>query len=168
LAIVFTPEPAASAEQIYFEYGPLLFSLSLDALETFAEKGKITREFSPYASRFDPQMLTQLRQMFQRSYTMDEVALDRMLQTPILEDFLQSLGQVINTPSGLNGFYAIRGALVSAAAEEGNWTVLDVMQRFPTDIRIDTALAMDWFNPAQASSEPQSSSAACEASTLFY
>lgn len=144
-AIVFTASPVQAAEQIYLEVGPLLFSLSVESLETFVQEGKITKEFARYANQFDRQTQEKLRQALQRPYEMDEVTVYRMTEIPVVVDFLRGLGDVINTPSGINGFYAIRSALVLAAAQEGSWTLMDVIRQFPTDIRIDTGLAMQRF-----------------------
>jgi hypothetical protein len=144
-AIVLMASPARAAEQIYLEVGPLLFSLSVESLETFVQEGKITKEFARYANQFDRPTREQFRQALQRPYEMDEVTVYRMTEIPVVVDFLRGLGEVINTPSGINGFYAIRSALVLAAAQEGSWTLMDVIRQFPTDIRIDTALAMQRF-----------------------
>lgn len=144
-AIVLTASPVQAAERIYLEVGPLLFSLSVASLETFVQEGKITREFARYANQVDQQTREQIRQALQHPYEMDEVTMYRLTEIPVVADFLQGLGEVINTPSGINGFYAIRSALVLAAAQKGSWTIMDVIHQFPTDIRINTALAMQRF-----------------------
>lgn len=153
-AIVLTTTPAAAAERIYLKYGPLLFSLSVASLETFVQEGEVTEEFARYANQFNRQTQEQLRQALQRPYTMDEVAVYRITEIPVVIDFLKGLGEVINTPSGINGFYAMRSALVLAAAEEGSWTLMDVIRQFPTDIRINAGLAMQRF-PINANAAPQ-------------
>lgn len=149
IGTILVSPPAFGAERIYFKYGPLLFSLPLEALETYVNEGKITPAFALYANQIDDATLNQLRQMLQRTYTMDEVAVYRMTQTPIVEDLLKYLGEIMTTPSGVNGFYAIRSALVLAAAEPGNWTIMDVMRHFPTDLRINVDQAQSLLNPAQ-------------------
>lgn len=163
LAAVFQARPAIAAERIYFAYGPLLFSLSIGALETFVTEGRITPEFAPYANRFEDAALAQLRRNLQRRYVMDQVAVDRAIQQPVMEDFFRSLGETITTPSGINGFYAIRSALILAAAEEGSWTMLDALQRFPTDIRIDAEQATMLMGDALSSA-----AVPCPAPAIFY
>lgn len=171
-ALALHPNPALSAERIYFDLGPVLFPLSVESLEIYAKEGRITSEFAPYARQFNDATKSQLRQMLQKPYQMDEVAIYRTTQTPIVEDFLKRLGTVIQTPSGINGFYAIRGALLMAAAQEGNWTVLDVIKHYPTDIRIDTTSAMQLFNPQTIQpsdgTQSQSQPSSCQPSSLFY
>ncbi len=154
--MILTASPAWAAERIYLEVGPLLFSLSVESLETFVQEGKITQELARYANQFDRQTREQLRQALQRPYEMDEVTMYRLTEIPVVVDFLQGLGEVINTPSGINGFYAIRSALVLAAAQEGSWTLMDVIRQFPTDIRIDTQLAMQRFPVGSLESVPYS------------
>lgn len=150
LTTLLCPQSAQSAEQIYFQVGPLLLPLSVESIAIYVNEGRITPEFALYAGQFDRQELEQLRQALQRPYQMDQVAVDRMTQTPIVEDFLQGLGQTIQTPSGINGFYAIRSALLLTASEQNTWTMLDVLRNFPTDIRIDVAAAMKQFRPRSA------------------
>jgi hypothetical protein len=154
LAIALDAKPAFGAERIYFQYGPLLFPLSVESLDRYADDGKITTEFARYASRFKPQELVQLRQMLKKRFEMDEVAVDRMTDAvPVVKDFLTGLGETIETPSGLNGFHAMRSALVLTAADtHGSWTLLDVIHHVPTDIRIDTQRAMNLYNMASLDS----------------
>ncbi|MFM7427005.1 MAG: alpha/beta hydrolase [Elainella sp.] len=146
--VIFTSRPAVGAERIYLKYGPMLFSLPLEDLATYVQEGQVTPAFASYARNLDEATLSQLRRMLQQSYQMDEVAVYRMTQTPIVADLLRSMGEVINTPSGLNGFHAIRSALVLAAAEPGDWTMLDVLRHFPTDIRINVDRVQSLLSPA--------------------
>ena len=144
LFAVSIPKKAISAERIYLLYGPLKFSLSVEALEIYATEGKITKELAFYANRFDEQTLVKLRQMLQQRYHLNQVTLHRLTRTPMMEEILKRIGQVISTHQSRNGFYAIRGALISAAANQNGWTFIDVMHHFPTQgISIKTELAME-------------------------
>ncbi len=147
LAIISTfllPKPAISAERIYLLYGPLKFSLSVEALETYAIEGKITSEFAFYAKQFDEPTLLKLRQMLRKRYDLNPVTLYRFTHTPMVEEILKRMGQIISTHPSRNGFYAIRGALILAATHQQGWTLIDVMRHFPTQgISIKTELAME-------------------------
>ncbi|NET30555.1 MAG: alpha/beta hydrolase [Cyanothece sp. SIO1E1] len=150
LSVGLHPKPSLAAEKIDFFYGPLTLSLSIDALETYVQDGTITREFGFYAGHMGTKTLGQLRQLLQRSFDMDSVAVYRLTQTSMMADLLQGVGQFVNTPSRLNGFYAIRSALVLAAAEKDNWTLIDVMRHFPTEsISIDAKQALEILNKNQ-------------------
>ncbi len=146
LILPLIPQAALSADKIYFIYGPLNFPLSVDALEIYAKEGRINKEFALYASQFDEQTLIELRETLQKRHTITGIKFSRLLRTPLMEDLLKSMGEIFSTHPNSNGFYAIRGALVSAAIhqDEEGWTAIDVMRHFPTDsISIDTKLATE-------------------------
>ena len=44
VSTILTLLPVKAAERIYFNYGPLGFSVSVSALETFAQEGKVDKE----------------------------------------------------------------------------------------------------------------------------
>ncbi len=144
--------PALSADKLYFIYGPLKFPLSVDSLEIYAKEGVITKEFSFYASQFDEETLLELRETLRKTHTIDGVRFSRLLKTPLMEDLLKSMGKIFSTHPNRNGFYAIRGALISAAIhqDEDGWTAIDVMRKFPTEgISINTQLATKMLKNSQ-------------------
>lgn len=146
LATPFLAKSAACAEKLYLIFGPLKFSLSVESLEIYAEEGKITKEFAFYANQFESETLRQLRLTLLKRHTIDAVRFSRLLRTPLMEDLLRKMGEIFSTHNGYNGFYAIRGALILAALNQGEegWTVIDVMRYFPTEgIWLNTERAMD-------------------------
>ena len=144
MSAVLLPKPAISAERIYLLYGPLKLPLSVEALEIYATEDKITSEFAFYANQFDESTLLELRQMLQKRYYLNPVTLHRFTHTPMVEEILKRMGQIISTHPSRNGFYAIRGALISASSHQQGWTFIDVMRHFPTQgISIKTELAME-------------------------
>ncbi|MDJ0658071.1 MAG: alpha/beta hydrolase [Crocosphaera sp.] len=150
--IPLIPRPALSAETLYFIYGPLKFPLSVESLEIYAEEGRITKEFAFFASQFDEKTLTELRKTLQKKHSIDGVRFSRLLRTPLMEDLLKSMGDIFSTHPNRNGFYAIRGALISAAINQNDegWTAIDVMKEFPTEgISINTALATKMMKNSQ-------------------
>ena len=150
--IPLIPRPVLSAETLYFLYGPLKFPLSVESLEIYAEEGRITKEFAFFASQFDKKTLTELRETLQKRHKISGVKFARLLQTPLMQDLLKSMGEIFSTHPNHNGFYAIRGALISAAInlpEEG-WTAIDIMKAFPTEgIVINTELATKMMQNSQ-------------------
>ncbi|NET36791.1 MAG: alpha/beta hydrolase [Cyanothece sp. SIO1E1] len=133
--------PAIAAERITLYFGPLQFSLSVDALETFAQDGTVTREFALYANRLNPKTLSQLREILQQRVDEGPAIVAQFAYATMGEALLQRLGNLIQTRSGLNGFYAIRSALILAAADDSEGlSVLNVIRHFPgSDIRVNTA-----------------------------
>ena len=142
LALIWKPKTVSSSERIRSHVSLLGFSLSVDSLERYAEEGVIDQELQPYTNSLDKKTLTQLRQILQKRIYIDNWSLYRMTRSPIGEEILKALGEIVTTqPNGNNGFYAVRGALVTAASKgkKDSFTLLDAIRQFPTkEIWIDT------------------------------
>jgi predicted dienelactone hydrolase len=133
LSTLITATPGMGAERISFFYPPFgEFSLSIDSLEIFAKKGKITQEFSFYARRVNPQQLAQLREVLQQEFNVTPTLISQVTYSPIGEELIDRLGGLIRTESRQNGFYAIRGALILAAASPEGLTVVSFLRQFPS------------------------------------
>ncbi|WP_414546407.1 alpha/beta hydrolase [Nostoc sp. CCY0012] len=133
LSVFFTAAPGLGAERISFFYPPFgEFSLSVDALEAFAKEGEITDELAFYASRANPEQLAQLRELLQQRFDVSPTLVSQVTYSPIGEDLIRRMGDLLLTESRQNGFYALRGALILAAAEPEGLTVLNLLRRFPS------------------------------------
>jgi predicted dienelactone hydrolase len=129
---------ALAAERIYASYGALERSISVDALETYAKEGKLDEDLDGYARYLNPQQLAQLRRVLLARIDLSAVAASQFLYTPTGKTLLERLGQVIQTEARQPGFYALRSALILAAADPEGLTLLNVLRKFPTrSIRID-------------------------------
>jgi predicted dienelactone hydrolase len=124
--------PVLSAEQIKFSYGPLELSISVTDLEAYAQTGKISSQLAPYAKRLKPEDVVQLRQILTEQQKLSTVAVSQFLYSDIGESMLQTAGQLIQVDSRQNGFYAIRAALILAAADPKGLTLLNTMRYFPS------------------------------------
>jgi len=132
--------PALGAERIYFIYGALERSIPVSSLQTYAKTGKADSDLAPYTKRFSPKQQTDFRRLLVNRINLDPVAVSQFFYSPIGEALLTRLGQFVQTGAGLSGFYSIRGALILAAADPHGLTLLNVLQKFPTDgIRVDLA-----------------------------
>lgn len=136
---VLTATPSIAADQIAFYYPPFgEFTLSTQSLETFALEGKITKDFAFYAERATPQQLAQLRELLQQKFKVTPTLVSQFSYSPLGEKVVQRLGELIQTDKQKNGFYAIRGALILAAADPQGLTVVNVLRRFPSNtVRIN-------------------------------
>lgn len=135
---------ALAAERIYISYGALERSVPIEGLGIYAKEGRVTRDLATYARYLNDQQLAQLQTGLRRRINLDPVTISQFLYTPIGEQLLQRLGRVIQTPSRQSGFYAIRAALILAAAEPEGLTALNVLRQFPTPgIRVDVEQALD-------------------------
>ena len=139
--IASTPLKASAAERLKLNFGILSLELSIDALELYANEGKINRELNFFTSRLDQRTVTQLRRILRRKINIDPVLLYRLTRSPMVIELIESLGEVATTHYERNGFYAIRGSITNAAIEQPDGvTLIDVLRQFPTnDISIDAA-----------------------------
>ncbi|PSR19435.1 dienelactone hydrolase [filamentous cyanobacterium CCP3] len=132
----FVPEAAHSADKFTFRVtGPLVFTLSVDSLETFAETGEATGNFKLLARFLNEQALAGLRPMLQRRFPLDVVTVSNLSYSPLGRDAITNVGKIVQSTPGENGFYAVRAAVINAAAKAGpeGWTLIDVMREFPAD-----------------------------------
>ncbi|MEH1939487.1 MAG: alpha/beta hydrolase [Nostoc sp.] len=145
-----TAFPAFGAERIKFNYGALERSIPISSLETYAKTGKMDENLAAYSQYIDKKQLTQLRQTLVTPIKLDEVGVSQFLYTPIGERLLETLGKIIQTESRLSGFYAIRAALILAAADSNNFTLLNVLHKFPASaISINLNQSLEIVNALQ-------------------
>ncbi|WGV27118.1 alpha/beta hydrolase [Halotia branconii] len=133
LSTLMTATPGMAADRISFFYPPFgEFSLSTDSLETFAKEGKITDELAIYANRATPEQLAQLREVLQQRFNLTPTLISQFTYSPIGEQLMQRLGELLLNDSRQNGFYALRSALIIAAADPQGLTVINVLRKFPS------------------------------------
>lgn len=138
LATALTAIPALGSERISLIYGPLQFSLSIDALEVYAREGRVTNEFAFYAKRASPQQLAALQNILQTRLPVNPTTVSQFTYSRIGERVLEQLGQILQTESGIHGFKALRAALILAAADPEGLTVVNMLRLFPSrSIRLD-------------------------------
>lgn len=140
--------PVWSAEEILLFFGPLEFSVSVESIEAFAEEGRVEPDLALYANRLTPEQLQQLRTLLQTKADVSPIAVAQFLYSPQGEVVLDQVGELIQTRAQQSGFYAIRSALILAAADsEEGLTPLNVLRLFPTSgIRINSAKAFELLN----------------------
>lgn len=140
-----TAYPAFGAERLKFNYGLLESSIPISSLETYARTGKVDNDLAGYSHYLDQKQLAQLRQVLLTPIPLNQVEISQFLYTPIGERLLEKLGKVIQTESHLSGFYAIRAALILSAADQKDFTLLNVLRKFPASaisINLDQSLAI--------------------------
>lgn len=138
--------PAAAAERLYVNYGLLEFSIPIAELEVYAQDGTLGDELGAYARYLSDRDLEQLRELLVTPVEISPAAIWRFLNSPQGETLLERIGELVQTQSYQSGFYAIRSALVTAAAEEEGLTLLNILQEFPTPgIRINSSRALALF-----------------------
>jgi predicted dienelactone hydrolase len=134
LSTFLTATPGLGAERISFFYPPFgEFSLPVDSLESFAKEGKIDEDLTFYAQRATPQQLAQLRDLLQQRFNVTPTLVSQVTYSPIGEQVMQRLGQLLLTNSRINGFKAIRAALILSAADPQGLTIVNLLRKFPSN-----------------------------------
>ncbi|MGD2181139.1 alpha/beta hydrolase [Lusitaniella coriacea] len=130
---------ALSAEKILLYIGPLEFSLAVESLEAYATDGTIGPDLAVYINRLTEEQREQFRELLTTPAELTPVAVAQFLYSPQGETILREVGKLIQTRAGQSGFYAIRSALILAAADPEGLTPLNVLKKFPTyGIRINS------------------------------
>jgi len=130
---------AQATQQVYISLGLMEFSVSVSSLESYAKEGTITRELAAYRHYLTPQQQEQFRELLTTGSDLDAVAIAQFLYSPQGKTLLKQLGEIIDTKQRQGGFYAIRSALILAAADEGGLTLLNFLEHFPTQgLRINS------------------------------
>ena len=130
---------AVGAENIVLSYGPLEFAVSVDSLETYAETGELTGALRSYADFLTPEQWERFQVGLISSADFDHLAIAQFLYSFQGEKILERVSQVIGTNARQPGFYAIRSALILAAADPEGLTPLNVLKKFPTNtLRVDS------------------------------
>lgn len=139
---------AWGAESIVLNYGALEFSVSVDSLETYATTGRLEGALRSYADFLTPEQLERFKVGLTTDANFDHLAIAQFLYSYQGEKILERVSRVIKTDARQPGFYAIRSALILAAAdrENGGLTPLNVLKKFPTDtLRIDSSQGFEIF-----------------------
>jgi predicted dienelactone hydrolase len=140
-----TPSPAA--ERVSLTYGFLEISTSVEALRDYAERGEVNDELAPYLDFLNEEQRSQFRSALQVQKEIGPVEMSQFLYSSIGSNILNSLGDIIRTPSRRNGAQGLRSALVLAAAEPEGLSLLGVLEKFPSNhLRIDSQRVFQALN----------------------
>jgi predicted dienelactone hydrolase len=134
--------PIRAAEKLYLTYGPLGISVSVASLETFAKEGKINKDLEFFLGQATPEQQAQFRAALVERADVDPLLVSRFFNTEIGEDILAQIGKFITIEGGSNGKYALRGALVQAALDPQGLTLLNFLQKLPTNMQFQGELML--------------------------
>lgn len=145
LVFVLTASPVRAADRIYFNYGPLDFSISVQSLETFAKEGKVEPELAFIINRLNAEQKAQLRNVLNSRYQFSSVLMSRFFYSSFGERLLTYLGELIQLQGGQNGLHGIRSALILSTADSDGLSPINFMRKFPTNMRLNTQKIMQQF-----------------------
>ncbi|NJR51464.1 MAG: alpha/beta hydrolase [Leptolyngbyaceae cyanobacterium CSU_1_3] len=124
-------QPAWAAEQVILKYGILRESVSVSDLTVFVEKGEASSALQAHL-KLSGQNPEAVRRSLVRQVAINPILLDRILNSPIGNVLLDPLSQAIRTPRGGADRQALRAALTLSASGDGKLSILEVVQKYPT------------------------------------
>ncbi|GAB4364442.1 MAG: hypothetical protein Kow00121_00110 [Elainellaceae cyanobacterium] len=137
IAGLFTTTPALAAEQVVMKYHVIERSVSVEALTTFAETGEMSSALEYYfdASGQKPE---RIRRFLTREVEFGVVPLDQILNSFMGDTMLDQVSNYIHTPSDRANREAMRSALVLSASDDNRVSLLEVIQKYPTqEVHVD-------------------------------
>lgn len=136
-SILLFSTSSLAAERVVLKYRILRQSVSVKDLSTFAETGKLplALQASLALAKQDPKPV---RQYLTQPVNVNPVLLDKVLNSPVGNVFLDQISQVIHTPSRTADRQAMRSALVLSASKDKQISLIEVIQNYPsTDVEVD-------------------------------
>lgn len=131
LCLLTSPLRANAAEEVVLRYSALERSISVDELTALAETGEVSPELESYLKTAG-QKPERLRNLLNRTATVNVVPLDRVLNSPLGEPLLDRMGDIVHTSSDRANREALRSALVLSASDDSKISLLEVIQNYPT------------------------------------
>ncbi|OCQ91581.1 hypothetical protein AMR42_03670 [Limnothrix sp. PR1529] len=140
--------PVIAAETITLRYGPLGGALPVTDLVTWADRGELSDDLETYLI-LSQQRPDRVRQILTQRVTMPPALLDRALASSQGVILLEQLSQVLQGPKHTDNNQNLRRALMAAAENDGQISLLELLQKYPTqnvDLRVDRLvnLAETW------------------------
>ncbi|BAY08337.1 alpha/beta hydrolase [Calothrix sp. NIES-2098] len=135
-----------AAEQVYGSYSAIQLSVPVTSLENYARNGVIDNKLTIYQKYLPAAQFQELRRILVTPVKVSPVVVAQFLYTPQGEFILQRLAAAIKTrsPQPQPEIETLRSAFISAAAEPGGLTLLNLLRKYPTSsINIDLAHSME-------------------------
>lgn len=146
ISLVVTVGEAIAAERVVLTYGLLSMEVPIEDLATFAESGETSGELNQLLELAgqDPESL---RSTLNEPIALSPTVLDFALNTPPGEWALDRISETIHPASGQAGRLALRSALIGASADDNEFTLLEVMQAYPSpDIVVRGDRLLETYN----------------------
>ena len=137
ISIIASNSLVLSAEKINFNYSLLGFKVLVKDLSAFAKKGEISSKLNFYLKRISSEQRESLQQFLNQSYDVDPILVYRYSRTSVGIKLLERIGEIIQLPGGINGFYGLRAAVVQTAQSPKDTNLINFIQQFPTDIKLN-------------------------------
>lgn len=148
--ILTFPSATMAAEKINFQYGIASQSVSLEELETFAEKGETSAALD-FLLEFTGNNPEIIRLLLVQEIPMDAVTASTLLNSPIGGYILDRASYIVNTGASQGNREALRGALIESTQSDRKISLLEVWRNYPTkEVIVD---GQSWINLTQGFGE---------------
>jgi predicted dienelactone hydrolase len=138
IILIFTINfPTLSAEKIEFNYNLLGFKILVKDLADFAQQGIISSHLNFYLKRIPTERRDDLRQFLNQSYDVDPILVYRYSRSSVGIKLLKRIGEIIQLPGQINGFYGLRAAVVQTAQSKSGINFISFLHQFPTNINLN-------------------------------
>ena len=125
---------AIAAERITLNVPPFgQFYVQIDDLENFVQTGEATPELAYYLKRLSPRQVEKLPELLSTQLEVNPLSIAKFTKSTVGEAVIQNFGKGIRADVGLNGFFALRGAIIAAAFDERGLTVMNLLNQFPLE-----------------------------------
>lgn len=132
IAMLGIAPASLAAEEVMLRYRGFSRTVAVADLATLAETGEAPASVARLLNQANQRPET-LQAVLNHSITADVVVLDKALNSLPGEWLLDQLGQTIRPVSGEASRQALRSALVLSARDDGEITLLEVLQAYPTE-----------------------------------
>jgi hypothetical protein len=122
---------AIASETVVLKYGISQESISVRELGDFARGGEPSSSLKSYLRMVDRKPEA-LQALLSSGVYVDGVFLYRVLQSFPGEILLDSVSEIIKTPSARASRESLRSALVSSALKDGQITTIEILENYPT------------------------------------
>lgn len=137
-----------AAEKVTLRYGIFQESLSVAELTRFAETGDPSPTLAAYMKLANKKP-EEVRDALTKQVKISPILLDQALNNVVGERVLDEVGGTIHTATNTANRQALRSALVLSASDDGKISLIEAVQKYPTqevevegDRLVDTALKL--------------------------
>ena len=141
--IIATQAPSWAAEKIKFNFGLLSFKIELQDIDFFAETGRVPPRLNFYLQRISDDRRKQLQDFLNQTYEVKPWTAYRFSHTSVGEKMLNRMGDFIQIPQDINGFYGIRAAILKTVTSSNGNNLVNLLKNFPTDIKLNLPELLD-------------------------
>jgi len=127
------------AQTLYFLYPPFKEPLRVESLDTFAQEGEINKNLGFFLnlSGANEEAKSKFREALSTPTELDPVLVSRFFNSNLGEEILTRVGNTVQIEGGINGKFALRGALVQAAFDSDGLSLINFFRNLPTNIQLD-------------------------------